>query len=340
MTNEVSTEVSTAAPAGAAGGALIGAGGLSDFLNSNLDAIASAAAADLDPKKVAELCVNIASSERYRETLSGCTNGSMLAAVQQCVGYGLTPTPSMQFGYFIPWKNKSGQKEVAFKLSYMGILEIARRNGVTARANCVFKDDVFEWESGFEDRIVHKPNLFKRRDETTMVGVYCVAEIRAADGSATRQVEVMSKADVDAVRAKSTGPSGAWKDFYTEMARKTVIRRASKNWPLNVELHEAIARDAEGEFDFRRNPARVRAESPAESLAPGVRETVEAEVIGEDQQTYTREDLFEYHLGKIRTAQNLAELKARGKAAGCFPATAAEKKAINEAYAKRRIELQ
>lgn len=240
----------------ASAGALIGSGGLLDYLNQNLDAIASAAAADLDPKKVAELCVNLASSERYRETLAGCTNGSMLAAVQQCVGYGLTPTPSMQFGYFIPWKNKSGQKEVAFKLSYMGILEIARRNGVTARANCVFKDDVFEWESGFEDRIVHKPNLFKRRDETTMVGVYCVAEIRAADGTVTRSVEVMSKEDVDKVRAKATGGSGAWKEFYTEMAKKTVIRRASKSWPLNIELHEAIAADSEGEFDF--SPKRDR----------------------------------------------------------------------------------
>ena len=188
----------------------------------------------------------------------------MLAAVQQCVGYGLTPTPSMQFGYFIPWKNKSGQKEVAFKLSYMGILEIARRNGVTARANCVFKDDVFEWESGFEDRIVHKPNLFKRRDETTMVGVYCVAEIRAADGTVTRSVEVMSKEDVDKVRAKAAGGSGAWMEFYTEMAKKTVIRRASKSWPLNIELHEAIAADSEGEFDF--SPKRKDAAATPEAV--------------------------------------------------------------------------
>lgn len=285
---------------------------------------------DLNMKKVANVCVELLAKENGR-ALAECSVVSFFNALKQCIGLGLEPTSSKQFGYFIPYK-----PEVQFKLSWMGILELARRAGVTARANCVFKDDKFRWVSGIEDEIEHEPNIFAKRDESTLVGVYCVAEIPMPDGSRRRLVEVMSKAEVDDVRKCAAKGSTAWSTFYTEMAKKTVIRRASKSWPLTVDLHDAIARDAEGEFDF----SKPKAERPEETVAPGVRETVETEVIGEDQQTYTREDLFEYHLGKIRGAQNLAELKARGKAAGGFDATAAEKKAINEAYAKRRIELQ
>lgn len=316
---------------------------------------------DLNMKKVANVCVELLSKENGR-ALAECSVVSFFNALKQCIGLGLEPTSSKQFGYFIPYK-----PEVQFKLSWMGILELARRAGVTARANCVYKDDKFRWVSGNEDAIEHEPNIFAQRDESTLVGVYCVADVPNPDGSKRRLVEVMSKAEVDEVRKCAAKGSTAWSGFYSEMAKKTVIRRASKSWPLAVDLHDAIARDAEGEFDF----TNVR---PEDAVDPAVRETVEAdpepglamtgvssladapapataegwepktarrgfaEVI-DDTPTYAGEKLLEYHLGKIRGAKTLAELQAFGKAAGKINATEAQKLVINGAFVAKKTEL-
>ncbi len=306
---------------------------------------------DLNMKKVANVCVELLSKENGR-ALAECSVVSFFNALKQCLGLGLEPTSSKQFGYFIPYK-----PEVQFKLSWMGILELARRAGVTARANCVYKDDKFRWVSGNEDAIEHEPNIFAQRDESTLVGVYCVADVPNPDGSKRRLVEVMSKAEVDEVRKCAAKGSTAWSGFYSEMAKKTVIRRASKSWPLAVDLHDAIARDAEGEFDFTK-PVRIHAESPADAVAPEIREAVEADVIEpedegvnysdavevmnqtiEDAPTYAGEELLEYHLGKIRGAKTLAELQAFGKAAGKINATEAQKLAINGAFVAKKTEL-
>ena len=272
---------------------------------------------DLNMKKVANVCVELLSKENGR-ALAECSVVSFFNALKQCIGMGLEPTSSKQFGYFIPYK-----PEVQFKLSWMGILELARRAGVTARANCVYKDDKFRWTSGIEDEIAHEPNIFAKRDESTLIGVYCVAEIPMPDGSRRRLVEVMSKAEVDEVRKCAAKGSSAWNGFYAEMAKKTVIRRASKSWPLSVDLHDAIARDAEGEFDFSK-AGRARIERPEETVAPRVRAIVETEVFkdvktpdasdAQDADVWTADDLYTWYAEKIVNSKTKTELATHGKA--------------------------
>ena len=278
---------------------------------------------DLNMKKVANVCVELLSKENGR-ALAECSVVSFFNALKQCIGMGLEPTSSKQFGYFIPYK-----PEVQFKLSWMGILELARRAGVTARANCVYKDDKFRWTSGIEDEIEHEPNIFAKRDESTLIGVYCVAEIPMPDGSRRRLVEVMSKAEVDEVRKCAAKGSSAWNGFYAEMAKKTVIRRASKSWPLSVDLHDAIARDAEGEFDFSK-AGRARIERPEETVAPRVRAIVgtevftDAEVVDDapapepsdakEGDTWDSDDLYTWYAEKIVNSKTKTELATHGKA--------------------------
>ena len=51
------------------------------------------------------------------------------------------------------------------------------------------------------------------------------------------QFEVMSKADVDAIRSVSKSKdNGPWVTNYPEMARKTVLRRLVKYLPMAIEL--------------------------------------------------------------------------------------------------------
>ena len=149
------------------------------------------------------------------------------------------------------------------------------------------------------------------------------AEIPLPDGSRRRLVEVMSKAEVDEVRKCAAKGSSAWNGFYAEMAKKTVIRRASKSWPLSVDLHDATARDAEGEFDFSK-AGRARIERPEETVAPRVRAIVETEVFkdvktpdasdAQDADVWTADDLYTWYAEKIVNSKTKTELATHGKA--------------------------
>ena len=62
------------------------------------------------------------------------------------------------------------------------------------------------------------------------------------------QFEVMSRAQVDAIRAQSkAGNSGPWQTHYEEMAKKTVIRRLFKYLPVSIEIQKAVGLDEQAE---------------------------------------------------------------------------------------------
>ena len=50
----------------------------------------------------------------------------------------------------------------------------------------------------------------------------------------------MSLAEIKATEATSKAKNGPWKNFWEEMARKTIVKRASKYWPRAERLDNAI----------------------------------------------------------------------------------------------------
>ncbi|WP_176686069.1 recombinase RecT, partial [Escherichia coli] len=63
-----------------------------------------------------------------------------------------------------------------------------------------------------------------------IVGVYCTVKTPAGD----YLTEEMSLAEIEAVRKTSKAAfsdKGPWVNHWNEMARKTVVKRASKYWP-------------------------------------------------------------------------------------------------------------
>ncbi len=194
--------------------------------------------------QVAKALPNMVSGDQFiRTTLSTvyatpklleCTQESLLGAILVCAQLGLKPELVLGQAYIIPYGNKA-----TFILGYKGMIELARRSGEIKEiyAHVVYANDHFKYILGTENKIEHSP---AEGDRGELVKVYGVAKFK----SGGLQLEVMSKDEVDAIRARSkAGKSGPWVTDYNEMAKKTVIRRMWKYLPASVDSQLAVAQD-------------------------------------------------------------------------------------------------
>ena len=181
--------------------------------------------------------------------LMNCVPATMLNAIASCVQLGLEFNSPLQHAHLIPYKNrKAGVTECQLVIGYKGLIELARRSGniKTIEARLIYSDEEFEVEYGLDPKLVHKPNLmsaFKNkmglRSDSDIIGAYAVAHF--LEGG--YQFEVMSRAEIDKIKESSKAKFGPWIDYYSEMARKTVLRRLCKFLPLTPELAQAVDLD-------------------------------------------------------------------------------------------------
>lgn len=168
---------------------------------------------------------------RKNPELLGCDPVSFLGAIIQCSQLGLEPGNALGHAYLIPfWNSKRGVKEVQFIPGYRGLIDLARRSGqiVSISARAVHENDHFRYGYGTEEYIEHVPT---EGEPGELTHVYAVAKLK--DGGI--QMEVMSRAQVEAIRTKGNN-NPVWKSHYDEMARKTVVRRIFKYLSVSVEM--------------------------------------------------------------------------------------------------------
>jgi len=158
------------------------------------------------------------------------------------------------------------------KVQYMpmvaGILKKVRNSGelLSLSANVVYEKDTFRyWIDDAGEHITHEPNVLTD-DRGKLRAVYAIAKTK--DGGV--YTEVMSRGQIEQVRNVSKAKdSGPWKDWYDEMARKTVIRRLAKRLPMSTDL-EAVIRSDDELYDLQR-PSAV---SPTTSGNAAVRQAL------------------------------------------------------------------
>lgn len=169
-----------------------------------------------------------------------CTPESFCGAIMACSQLGLEPGSALGQIYLIPYG-----KDVQVQIGYKGMIELARRSGqiVSLSAHEVHEKDIFEFEYGLTEKLRHVPNL---QDRGQLIAVYAIAHFVGGG----HQIEVMSKQDVDKIRATSkSGNSGPWVTFYSEMAKKTVLKKLFKYLPISIEkLQQATALDDQADM--------------------------------------------------------------------------------------------
>lgn len=164
--------------------------------------------------------------------LLDCTKESVIECMLNCSALGLEPDGRR--AHLIPYGNKC-----TLIVDYKGIVELAKRSGDVAGvfAQTVCERDDFKWENG---DVTHRIDWKNDRG-----GVYAVyATITLKDG--TKQTDVMTRSEVEAIRARSrAGSAGPWVTDWNEMAKKTVFRRASKWITLSPEIADALEKDGD-----------------------------------------------------------------------------------------------
>jgi recombination protein RecT len=169
--------------------------------------------------------------------LAKCTSTSLLNCLMTAAQLGLEPTGVLGGAYLVPFKD-----ECTLVIGYRGLIDLARRSGQieSIEAHVVHSRDRFTCHYGLDPRLEHEPAWTGDRGD--ILAVYAVAKLVGGG----RQVEVMTRGEVDAIRARSkSGNSGPWATDYSEMARKTVVRRLCKYLPLSVEMADALAAEEE-----------------------------------------------------------------------------------------------
>lgn len=155
--------------------------------------------------------------------------------------------------------------ELTLQVSYFGYRAqlLSLPQVVDCNALVIYEGDEFSYE--IEDaRIInvkHKQN-FQSMDASKIVGAYATI-VYTLRGQTFKNTTVMNKASLDAAKAKGAANSGAYKDFGDMMARKTVFKRAAKDFlnsvPFDVprDIVETFATDSETGEEVRIDHSKV-----------------------------------------------------------------------------------
>lgn len=177
---------------------------------------------------------------RKNPKLATCDRASFMGAIITCAQLGLEPGSGLGQVYLIPYG-----REVQMQIGYQGMVELVERDGrVTVTANVVYEKDFFEWEEGTQEFIKHKPH-FGKDSPGEVIASYAVA--RYKDGRV--KFRVCPLHEIEKARGNSqSGAKGPWKTHFSEMARKTAIKRLFKILPKSPEIARAIEIEEKSEI--------------------------------------------------------------------------------------------
>lgn len=148
----------------------------------------------------------------------------------------------------IGWNRKTRQKEAQYRLMAAGVMSMIARSPDISRVVCqlVHKNDDFSMDFVTDGVPINHNFSGIKGARGEVVGAYAVAKL--ADGSWTSP-EYMEVDDINSVRDayvpkdKEGNYSGMWSNSWGEAARKTVLHRAKKRWPISQQVSESLVDD-------------------------------------------------------------------------------------------------
>lgn len=246
---------------------------------------------------------------------------------------GLTLNPANGYAYLVP-----RDRAIHLDISYKGLIKIATDTGSIewARADVVYEKDSFAYH-GPAALPEHTANPFNT-DRGEIIGVYCIAKTHAGD----ILTEVMDRAEIDKIRSKSMAKSGPWVDWFVQMCKKAVIKRASKTWPYTeqsgrIDQAIEIANTSEGGYDLESEEEKLHKRRQQHDAALGRHfrsvEAIKEALAADEPDMHSVAEIW----GEIPQEDQMALWLAPTKG-GCF--TTAERTAIKNGVPKATNETE
>ena len=174
------------------------------------------------------------------EKLRACVPASFFDSLIGGLRLGLDPAPGRGEMYLVP--RKADDVWVAtLQIGSQGKIALAYRSGLVTKIVCnvVYEDDDYQVDlaNGVMTHV-----LTKERIASTPGRILCSYARIWTKGAIDPIDEVMRPADFAKIKAAATkfGESGAWKEWESEMWRRSVLNRALKRAPRSVALAEAL----------------------------------------------------------------------------------------------------
>lgn len=253
------------------------------LLSKNMKAIKSALPRHLTAERVARVALN---SIRHNPKLLQCAPETLCYAIMEASSLGLEIDMRGQ-AYLVPfWNSKTKTDDVQLIIGYKGLLDLAWRSGKiqSVMAEVVGENDKFNVVYGLEPKLEHTPNFVDGRGE--IIAAYAVAIMK--DGA--KQFAVMTRADLDKVRAASkSSESGPWAQWTEEMQKKVVLKRLCKLLPLSPEIQRATTIDDQADAGVAQSLAETVIDIPITETQEDTKPETQEEPAQEEKTTKDKE---------------------------------------------------
>lgn len=187
--------------------------------------------------KESQFAIQSIAKNDYLFKAAANNQASLQNAIINVAAIGISLNPALKHAYLVPRSMQKGQPPaVCLDVSYQGLMHLAMQSGAITwgQAKLVYSNDEYV-NNGIDEAPTHKQNTFG--DKGQIVGVYCTVKTKDGD-------YLTEEMDIEAVRKvqnASQAKNGPWSNWWEEMARKTVVKRASKYWPSAEKVAEAIS---------------------------------------------------------------------------------------------------
>lgn len=218
-------------------------------------------------EREAGFAMQLIEANAYAQKIAIGNRQSVVNAIVNIAAIGISLNPAKKQAYLVPRDGK-----ICLDISYMGLIDLAVQDSAVrwAKAELVYATDAFTL-NGAGVAPTHAYNPFAK-DRGDIVGAYCVAKLPDGD----YLTETMSIDDINSIRDRSS----AWKAWidkqkkcpwvtdFGEMARKTVVKRASKYWAssgsdrLQQAIHHLNVDGEEGLASIKEDKSRHLAAEP------------------------------------------------------------------------------
>jgi recombination protein RecT len=201
-------------------------------------------------KNIGTFTTSIVQITSQNEMLSKAEPNSILGAAMTAATLNLPLNNSLGFSYIVPFNEKQKDGSYKVKAQFMvgskGYVQLAQRSG---QFKTLHSSDVRKGEILSIDRLTGEIDFNwieddAEREKTPVVGY--VAYFKLINGYEATYYMTIEELTAHAKKFSQTFKKGfgVWKDMFSAMAEKTVIKLLlSKKAPLSIELSTAVEKD-------------------------------------------------------------------------------------------------